>query len=700
MVLQNSEDRHDRMVRLLTALMIAVCTLAIALFYYSKFEQNAWFIRIPFAVAVCCILWCVFPEQAEKVADFIYRYRWLIAGIIFVCCVILRLNGSSMGSYDAIIGDGVHAQHTTWGRDRQIRSDEYSVQTPTYFSQYYNDFGVESSRMSYGSLNMIIDYFAPVKDITVLAKPFSWGYLLFGNEIGLSWYWCMQMILLFMTAFEMCLIITRKNRWISFAGMMLIGFSPAAQWWFLPHITTVFVYSMGLFALIYHLFKADKKWMKWLTAVLTGLVLSGFALSLYPGCQVPAGWTVLILSIACLVRDRNEITLTKREWYRLAIPLVITIVIVGHGILISLDAIHDEMNTAYPGKRVSLGGASGFADLFTNPKCLLFTLDNLQNNCPEESDFLHFGPLFMVLFPHIFISLRRKGDREAIVGLVMFCILAVDIIFMVVGFPEWLAKVTLLSYAYRMGLVYGWLAAFFSIWSIYVLWKHRDILHTWEKIVWPIVYGFVYMLTVSEDDLAFRSIYYYLTVIGGITIALLCALLMRKHMTIVLLTAIAVFVGALVNPLHRGIGGLTGHPVEQAVARIAAADPDVSWAVIDVKNNGLSNVAAANGARVLSATNFTPDWDKWAILDPEGVHQNEYNRYANQNWEFTTGDTEISNPAADSLLLKISPDKLEMLGITYILTQKDESGILDSYGVDYEVVYREGTVKCFIYHLK
>ena len=700
MVLQKSEDRHDRTVRMCTAVMIIVCAFAIALFYYHAFEQNVWYIRIPSLVAACCILWCIFPEQTGKVADFIYRYRWLLAGIIFACCVILRLNGSSMGSFDGSIGDGIQAQHTIWGRDRLIRTDEYAVQTPTYFSQYYNDFGVKSSRMSYGSLNMILDYFAPVKDITVLAKPFSWGYLLFGNEIGFSWYWCMHMILLFMTAFEMCQIITRKNRWLSFAGMMVIGFSPAAQWWFLPHITTVFIYSMGLFTVVYHLFMAEKKWLKWLTTILSGLVLSGFVLSLYPGCQVPAGWTVLFLGAACLVRDRREIKLTKREWYRLAIPFVVTLVIVGHGILISMDAIHDEMNTAYPGKRVSLGGNYSFADLFTNPESLYFTLDNLQLNCPEASDYLHFGPLFMVLFPHIFIRLRRKDKREAVVGLTMFCLLAVDIIFMLVGFPEWLAKVTLLSYADRIELVYGWLAALFSIWSIYVLWNNRDFFRTWEKIVWPIVYGFVYALTVSEDDLAFLPLYYYLVVIGGIAIAMLCALLMRKNMTVVLLTAIAVFAGALINPLNQGVGALTGHPVEQAVARISADDPDASWAAIDVNENRISNVAAANGARMLSATNFTPDWDKWAILDPNGKYQTEYNRYANQEWEFTTGETEISNPVADTLLLEISPDKLEDLGITYVLTQEDESSILDSYGIDYEVVYEGDPAGYLIYHLK
>ncbi|MCI1769493.1 MAG: hypothetical protein LKM40_04940 [Mageeibacillus sp.] len=82
---------------------------------------------------------------------------------------------------------------------------------------------------------------------------------MFGNEIGLSWYWCGLMIMLFMTAFEMFWILTKKDAVLSLAGMLLIGFSPAMQWWMIPHITIVFVYAMALFDIGYYFFFAKKK---------------------------------------------------------------------------------------------------------------------------------------------------------------------------------------------------------------------------------------------------------------------------------------------------------------------------------------------------------------------------------------------------------------------------------------------------------
>ncbi|MCI1769494.1 MAG: hypothetical protein LKM40_04945 [Mageeibacillus sp.] len=47
------------------------------------------------------------------------------------------------------------------GEARGVRSDEYAVHTPTYFSQEYNNYAKHSDRMGVGKTNMVLDYYAP-----------------------------------------------------------------------------------------------------------------------------------------------------------------------------------------------------------------------------------------------------------------------------------------------------------------------------------------------------------------------------------------------------------------------------------------------------------------------------------------------------------------------------------------------------------
>lgn len=64
----------------------------------------------------------------------------------------------------------------------------YAVQLPYYFSQYYNDYAQISHQMSIGGQDMIVGYNSPVLSLSLIGKPFVWGYILFGNAYGISWY--------------------------------------------------------------------------------------------------------------------------------------------------------------------------------------------------------------------------------------------------------------------------------------------------------------------------------------------------------------------------------------------------------------------------------------------------------------------------------------------------------------------------------
>ena len=90
------------------------------------------------------------------------------------------------------------------GENRPIRSDEWMVQSTYYMAQAMFDefYPLYNTNIMDDGLNMILAYNAPVANLSILGKPFNWGFLLLGKEYGLSWYWAFKTIALLLLAFE------------------------------------------------------------------------------------------------------------------------------------------------------------------------------------------------------------------------------------------------------------------------------------------------------------------------------------------------------------------------------------------------------------------------------------------------------------------------------------------------------------------
>ena len=96
----------------------------------------------------------------------------------------------------------------------------------------------------------------------------------------------------------------------------------------------------------------------------------------------------------------------------------------------------------------------------------------------------------------------------------------------------------------------------------------------------------------------------------------------------------------------------------------------------------MSNFAMANGARVLDATNFYPDVDKWRIIDPDGVYNEFTNRYANQSACIADTDKPmIELVAPDHIHYALPPETLQVLGIRYLLSAVDYTELLNAHGI-------------------
>lgn len=643
---------------------------------------------------------CFRPAAFGKAAAFCFRYRWALALCFFLTCVALRLNGSSINRFAAYFGDE-ETEHTLFGVSRVLRSDEWAVQTPTFFSQFYNGFRLFNERKSLTPLNTVMDYYAPARDVTAVGKPLNWGYLLFGNAVGLSWYWCGQLTLLFMLSLEMLRILTRDDRGISVLGAVMLTFSPFIQWWFLPHIPIVILYATGLFVIGWHFFTAETKRKRILLSAAAVVAATGFALSIFPAIQVPCLYADGILLAVSLYRDRKMIRFTAKDAWLIAAPLALTVLILGHFYATSKDALEAVLHSVYPGQRSAcLGGTYSVSHLFTSLVSLFlpFKAPNYLNSC-EISEYIHFAPFFAALLPRMLIRLKKEGKSIA-VGLGLFICTLIPAWFMVIGVPEWLAEITLLRYCTRMHGIYGWCGTLFTLWGLSVLLQYPDLLKKWQKTVYPALYALVSFLLTEQVFLDYlysipalhgrgRSVVCLL--LAGVALLLILAAYGNRKTVTALLLCVMMICGGTVNPVEQGISVLTEHPVYGTAAKIAAEDPDSLWLAADVEWTAANGLVAV-GARAVNATNFYMDREKWRILDPEGLYPELENRYANILCLLENGEVKLSLLNPDLIGLTLTPKALKDLNVRYLLSGADPAELLQTEGISCEKLMTHGFV--------
>ena len=237
-------------------------------------------------------------NQADSnlVLDLFLKLRYLIGVLVIVVIVTFNLNGSSLGVWDKYVSQRDDGKKTDviFGQNREVRSDEWLVQTPFYLSQAEEDFPLVNEDYSLNGQNMIIAYNSPVKDITVIGKPFNWGFFFLGRDRGLSFYWAMKLVVMVLLGFEVLMILTKRKKALSLIGAFALTFSPAVQWWFMQHVGDLIFFTLGLMTAFYHYFyNHDKKWLRTLMMLLVVIFGIGFILVIYPAHQVMLAYLLI-----------------------------------------------------------------------------------------------------------------------------------------------------------------------------------------------------------------------------------------------------------------------------------------------------------------------------------------------------------------------------------------------------------------------
>ena len=158
---------------------------------------------------------------------------------------------------------------------------------------------------------MFSTIFVPVKDILILARPFNIGYLLLGEEYGLSFYWYGRLIALLLVTFEMMMLLTNKKKLLSLAGAILITGSPLVSWFYSNYIVDLLISGQLALLLFNNYLETKNNKLKILYSILLGLSFSWFALTIYPAWQIPLGYMYLMIAIYLFIKNIIRIAQIK-----------------------------------------------------------------------------------------------------------------------------------------------------------------------------------------------------------------------------------------------------------------------------------------------------------------------------------------------------------------------------------------------------
>ena len=641
--------------------------------------------------------------------ELIYKYRFVLSFLLLIMLVSFKISGSSMGCWKLFLGDGESGIRL--GEPRVWRSDEWGTLTPLCFRQQYNTLGAYNRySQTLGSIltdNMLV-YGQPSWDILTLFRPFYWGYLFWGSERGLSWFWCSRLIVLFLSWFELGMLITDGQKKLSVMLSVCVSFAPFLQWWFaINGLVEMLIYGacfvLGSNYLVSRAFNPRK------IAVAVGMAVCavGYVLTFYPTWMVPVAWGFVPLFLWVVIWKFDRKVLRRVD----VVPWLLIFVITAAGLTVlavtSWDVIKAELNSVYPGNAPSSSGGTGLWWMMKYPISLVsrFSMNEL---IVENSSIICFAPAGFILALWVIIKEKKKDP-------LLILLLGINLFlawYYCVGIPKWLAKMLLLSFvnSNRGPQVLGflrltlfvravalkekapkrWLAALAAVISSAVPMRlalgftkyepgglRYEYFDTAEKIlvVWAILAVVFYLLYRA------RKSKYTMAVLGVCTVVLASSI--------------------WINPVAKGVPEITKSETMQQIRDLVKEDPQAIWLVVDMAYPA-TNIPAMAGADCLNTTQTYPQKTRWETLDQEGEYEDIYNRYCHIRASLGS-KTMLELVSTDYVEVTLSPEELKKLNIRYIVSTNDfdekiAAGITNIFtdsGIEFQKYYEGAQLSIF-----
>ncbi|HEY5967405.1 MAG TPA: hypothetical protein VIU35_05470 [Chitinophagaceae bacterium] len=597
----------------------------------------------------------------------------------------LKIHTSNIANWDIFFGLE-KSESVIAGKPRFIRMDEWMITATGVIGQY--NAGMPVKNESLGDLNTPVIFGMPVKDISTILRPNLWPYFIFDIERAYAFEWNFYIFFFLAGTFLLLMLLTRNNFWLSVTGTFFIFFSGGVQWWSYI-IGNYMLYLNGMFISIAYLLYNKKRWPMIIAGLIFILSAYGFIFHLYPPFQIPLLYLYLFLFAGFLLQRKNFQTI-KEDWriktIVFSVSLVILVLFTYHYYNLVKDTYTMMLNTVYPGRRFSTGGAlrdgKVFAEFFGIFMTDTHTPVQWQNIC-EASGFIMFFPIVFYAMGYYYFKTKRTDPL--LISISIF--LLIGLIYVLIGFPAFLSQITLFSMSpdFRTLPIVGVTNCFLLI--SYIASSKMEIKKeriSWVELGAVTAASLIFMLIVTTQINKATENFFTSGQVGiAIALIVISYLLTRyknfrfaKPALLILLIAM-VIPNANVNPVTKGLAPVLENPLVVDSKEIHEKDPSARWALFG--NTRLTHLLKANGINVFNCVKFVPPLKDMKVLDPTGKYDSTYNRYAwmtmnskqvSQYFDVNWNDTVMFRQTfQDGYTIFIDPcsPKLKQLGVKYFV---------------------------------
>ncbi len=640
-------------------------------------------------------------DKINKICNVLFKYRYWIAIIIFILCIIFELSGSSIGIWNQFIDSGNIDDGVIFGNSRSIRSDEWAVLTPMTFSQNFDGFSYFSNLIRGGNTDVSMVYALPIMNPIQIFRPFQIGFLFLGMAKGLSFFWCGRLIALFLVMIELFMIITKKDKLLSFVGAILVTLAPIVQWWFaINGIAEIFIFG-GLAVILLHYYLLTENFKK-RCLYLLGMVIcaGGYVLVLYPAWQIPMFYVFLAIAISEIITNRKSCKIRKKDIISIIIAVLVFVICMGIIFINSFNTVKSVMNTVYPGGRAETGGGQ-ISKIFKYAMNIFlpFKSEGIQNTCAEATMFTLF-PMGLVL-AGIVIGKEKKKDIYLLLLLIIYMLLG---IWCVIGFPEIIAKLTLFSNSTAKRSI---LALGFA--EVLILIRSMSIIKTPQKKSVSLIFSIIFSVIVIAICQHANPTYFSTKML--IAMFIMCIYLFfcifryqakyAKELFCCGIVFVMIMTGATVNPIRSGVNNIYQSEIIAKIQEIQKQE-EGKW-IVEGLGFPIANYVLMAGVPVINSTNVYPDMEKWHKIDTEGKYEDVYNRYSHINIELKNEKDIPENKfvleKSDVFKVYLTSEELQKLDVKYIFTVNK----LEEYNnekIKFEKIFATTNSGYYIYKLK
>lgn len=342
-----------------------------------------------------------------------------------------------------------HSPHDEiiYGKARDIRVDDWLLDIPMMLAQTAHEpsFPRINTHLGLGA-NMMAPQNMPVWNASLIFHPGNWGFLV-GNDFGISWLWWSKYFGLLLSMYLVLWTLTR-NSLHSALGSLIFLYAPHTQFWTLHNYEPIIHAAISFVALIF-LMESPKKSTVLLSALLFTWSSISFAIdNIYPPFQITSAVFFGFLTLA--YGYQNGVSQFSESLRNLRITsLLLSLGIIALGGFVfwehAKEAISLIANTAYPGKRVSLGGNYPLQNLFSQNLLIASGIVKdwaVFGNFCEAAHFIFFFPVVLISIP---FTPFKKFEKSHLIFYSCITYLFFILLYTYVGFPKWIAEMTLFS---------------------------------------------------------------------------------------------------------------------------------------------------------------------------------------------------------------------------------------------------------------